>query len=166
MRAFWSGLLFCTLAVPAWAQQSPPLQPYVPPPSSAPLAPLPGDTADAPDDKPTGDVRATSNDASNISSADTRSNIAPALPEPNAAGDTAEAYLMAARTAIQGGRTGEAQEALERAESRALDRDVAPSEANDPDPSAMTRQIGDARQALSVGNPQAALQAIDAALGH
>jgi hypothetical protein len=155
--------LLCSLpAVSAVAQDAPPLQPYTPPPTSSPLAPLPGDTA-ADDDKPTGQVRANSDTASNISSADTRSNIAPALPAPYAADDSTQAFLTAARQALTAGRTGEAQEALERAESRALDRDVAPSDAATPAADPLVQQIAAARQALSVGNTQAALQAIDAA---
>ncbi len=156
-------LICCLLAAPALAQESPPLQPYVPPPSASPLAPLPGDGAAA-DDQPTGEVRASSTEASNISAADTRSNIAPALPAPAAAGDSARDYLIAARAAIAGGRTGEAQEALERAESRALDRDVAPSAAGQPAEGPVIAAIGEARQALSVGNAPAALAAIGAAL--
>ncbi len=158
-------LLLLGLATPARAQTSPPLPAYVPPPTAAPLAPLPGDSSAAADDTPTGEVRASSTEAANISAADTRSNIAPALPTPQAAGDSTQAYLRAARSAIEAGQTGAAQEALERAESRALDRDVAPSEAGAPAQSPTIQQIGEARQALSVGNPQAALQAIAAALG-
>jgi hypothetical protein len=157
--------ILCSLpALPALAQQAPPLPPYTPAPTTSPLAPLPGDTTAAGDDKPTGQVRATSDTSSNISAADTRSNIAPALPTPDANGDTPQAFLMAARQALQANRTGEAQEALERAESRALSRDVAPSQADTPLADPLVQQIGTARQALSVGNTAAALQAIDGAL--
>ena len=151
---------------PALAQVSAPLAPYVPPPTSAPLAPLPdGRTAAPAEDGPLGDVRANSDSASNNGAADTRSLIAPALPTPGAQADTARAYLEAARAALVGGHTGAAQEALERAESRALDRDVAPSTAGTAIDEPLIARIGAARQALSVGNTAAALAAIAGALG-
>ena len=155
-----AGLL---LAGQAAAQQAPPLAPYAPPATQSPLAPLPGDAGPA--DPPLGAVRLRSDTASNSSSADTRSPIAPILPDPAATGDDAAAFLRAARAALSGGRTGEAQEALERAESRLLSRDVAPSEASSPASDAASQHVAAARQALSVGNTAAALQAIDAAMG-
>jgi len=60
--------------------------------------------------------------ASNIDRADTRSTIAPRLPAP-AVGENAtpESYISAAQQALRHNRTGEAQEALERAETRVLE---------------------------------------------
>jgi hypothetical protein len=65
----------------------------------------------------------TSNSASNINPGDTSSTIAPQLPTPASGEDNAPTeYLIAARQALAAGRTGEAQEALERAETRLADR--------------------------------------------
>jgi hypothetical protein len=61
--------------------------------------------------------------ASNITLSDTRTVIAPALPAPPVpSADPPSAFLIAARRAVVIGRTGAAQEALERAETRLLGR--------------------------------------------
>lgn len=112
----------------------------------------------------TGNSLPTSTQASNITAADTRSDIAPRLPTPNATSNSPAGYLQAAKRAIAGRRTGTAQEALERAETRALDRSVDPSAANTPDSSSLVAQIGEARRALASGNMSAANSAIDGAL--
>ncbi|MBV9785481.1 MAG: hypothetical protein JO264_16865, partial [Acidisphaera sp.] len=62
------------------------------------------------------------------------------------------------------GRTGEAQEALERAESRLLDRSVAPSRADEPIRGPRIADVTAARDALAGGNRAAAIAAIDGAL--
>jgi hypothetical protein len=72
------------------------------------------------------------------------------------------AFLNAARQALARHRTGAAQEALERAETRALDRDAARGIAPTNDP--MVAQIRAAREALGHHNLGAAEQAIGAAL--
>src|SRR5271166_2747793 len=65
--------------------------------------------------------------ASNIAPADTRSAVAPALPVPAVALSAPPlSFLEAARWALAGARTGEAQEALERAETRLLDGTAQP----------------------------------------
>ncbi len=90
-----------------------------------------------------------SGQASNITSADTRSQIAPALPSPGNAG-TPEQFLNRAEQALRAGRTGEAQEALERAETRLLDRSVnGPAAANQPDNGPRVDAIRRARMALA-----------------
>lgn len=62
--------------------------------------------------------------ASNITAGDTRSIIAPTLPSPPLGPNaTPDQFLSVARRAISMNRTGEAQEALERAETRRLDYD-------------------------------------------
>lgn len=67
----------------------------------------------------------TSRQASNITPQDTRSIIAPTLPKPPLAENATPAqFLAAARDALARGQTGEAQEALERAMTRRLDRDA------------------------------------------
>ena len=97
--------------------------------------------------------------------ATTKSEIAPRLPTP-AVGEDADvrAYLLNARTALAAGRTGEAQESLERAESRLLSRDVAPSRAGVPDSSPSVTELGNARRAIGSGDPATAVQLINAAL--
>ena len=75
----------------------------------------------------------TSNKASNIGAADTASPIAPALPSPDLGpGAPPLAFLHAARAALATGRTGEAQQALEMAETRLLDRSTPLFQTNDP----------------------------------
>jgi hypothetical protein len=74
------------------------------------------------------------------------------------------AFLNAARGAIAAGRDGEALEALERAESRALDRDVRPSRVGAPSRQPVVGIIASARSALVAGDRMQTLQLIDRAL--
>ncbi len=71
--------------------------------------------------------------ASNIDAADTRSQIAPNLPSPQL-GPNAGAvdYLRAAQSSLAAGRTGEAQQSLEMAQTRLLDRSVPMGQTNNP----------------------------------
>jgi hypothetical protein len=104
-----------------------------------------------------------SDTASNIGAQDTRSELAPNLPAPSATDDI-QTLLLDARHALQTGQTGAAQEALERAETRVLDRSVPQGEervlAEDP----LTAATGQARAALAAGDIQGAIRVIDAAL--
>jgi hypothetical protein len=113
----------------------------------------------------TGESMPQSDKASNIVPADTRSNIAPTLPSP-AIGDNAAPsdYLKAARASLVAGHTGEAQQSLEMAETRALDRSVVPDQASTPADSRFVSQIGDARRALGNGDSAHAIELIDLAL--
>ena len=105
--------------------------------------------------------------ASNIVPGDTRSIVAPTLPSPPVGPDAgARDYLAAARTALAAGRTGEAQQSLEMAETRALDRSVAPSQADMPSRSRFIAQIGEARRALGSGDRAQAMAMIDQALAN
>lgn len=107
-----------------------------------------------------------SNAASNIAPSDTRSDIAPTLPDPDVAdGSGPKAYLRAARTALAAGQTGKAQESLEMAETRLLDRSVAPSKAGEPSANPTALTIRDARAALAAGDRARTLALIDTALG-
>lgn len=108
-----------------------------------------------------------SNKASNIGPSDTRSNIAPTLPDP-AVGDNAISgeYLRAARTALMAGRTGQAQQSLEMAETRLLDRSVPQGLTNDPSTNPTVARIRGARLALGQNDRQGALALIDSALGN
>jgi hypothetical protein len=103
--------------------------------------------------------------ASNIDPADTHSTIAPRLPAPPLGPDASTADLLhAARAALGRNGTGEAQEALERAETRLLDRSTAPSEASVPDNRDAVGLIGRALQAIGHHDMAQATQAIDGAL--
>jgi hypothetical protein len=72
--------------------------------------------------------------------------------------------LQDARQALAAGRIGEAQEALERAETRALARSVRPSRAGTPSDQDIVEQINKAREAVAAQDRLRALQAIDEAL--
>jgi hypothetical protein len=74
------------------------------------------------------------------------------------------AFLDAARRAIAANRTGEAQEALERAESRVLSRPVKPSKAGEPSTQKLVKEIAQARQALGEGDRLRAVQLIETAM--
>ena len=99
--------------------------------------------------------------ASNINGADTKSQIAPRLPNPEATGDDTRSLLMAADRALAHRQTGAAQEALERAETRVLTRSTDPALANRPDTQLMVRGIADARQALGQRDPARARMVIE-----
>jgi len=72
--------------------------------------------------------------------------------------------LNAAISALQAGRTGEAQEALEQAETQALDRSVPQSEGTMPITDPLVTRISQARWALGTKNIPRALIAANAAL--
>src|SRR5271166_1502490 len=115
----------------------------------------------------TGSSLPLSDKASNIAPGDTTSVIAPNLPSPPI-GENApvQDYLMAARSALLLGRTGEAQQALEMAETRALDRSVPLFQTNTPSRNPLVDEINKALQALSTGDRGGAARIIDAALAH
>jgi hypothetical protein len=101
--------------------------------------------------------------ASNITPADTRSSVAPALPTPMVGADAGvNAYLRAAHNALVAGHTGEAQQSLEMAETRVLSRVVSPDQASSADPDPAVSQIRNALQSLGDGDRGQALQIIDA----
>ncbi len=113
----------------------------------------------------TGNSLPLSDRASNITDADTRSVIAPRLPSPDVSDDAApKKFLMAARQALAAGRTGEAQEALERAETRLLSRSVSPSKVREASNNQAIADIGSARRALAAGQRSEAVQSIEAAV--
>jgi hypothetical protein len=105
-----------------------------------------------------------SDKASNIVPADTRSNIAPTLPA-SAVDQNAGPYdyLRSARASLVAGHTGQAQQSLEMAETRALDRSVVQGQVA-PISSGFISHIGDARRALGEGNSGHAIELIDIAL--
>lgn len=103
--------------------------------------------------------------ASNINGSDTRSMIAPNLPSPSVGnvGDPV-AYLRAAQSALQSGKTGEAQQSLEMAETRLLDRSVPQGQTNDPSNNPAVGQIHQALSALASGDRSGAMAAIQQAI--
>lgn len=174
-----STLLLAIAATPAMAQMSP--SPHALGTMPAAMQPTPMHTAqtqpapapmDAPISRPgneigTGQSLPLSDKAGNIGPTDTTTPYAARLPNPGI-GDNADprAYLEAARNALAAGRTGEAQEAMERAETRLLIRSVRPSRANMPSHEPVVQQITEARQALGMGDRAGAMSKLNAALNN
>lgn len=103
--------------------------------------------------------------ASNIPGSNPRSTIAPTLPNPSVGENaTPQELLMAARAALSAGRTGEAQEAMERAQTRLLDRVTPEFQTDRPSTHPGVAQISVALRALGAGDRAGALRGIDAAL--
>ncbi len=113
----------------------------------------------------TGESGPASSTASNIGPSDTHSDIAPHFPEPaiGQAGSP-EQYLMEAQHALAGHRTGEAQQALEMAETRLLDRSTPVNAAGQPDSNPMVASVAAARDALGRKDWAAARHEIETAL--
>jgi hypothetical protein len=108
-----------------------------------------------------------SNRASNIQPSDTRSNVAPTLPSSGLSlNATSRDYLKSARASLSRGRTGEAQQSLEMAETRALPGAVAADQATVSSDSVRVTQIRDALHALGSGDSAHSMQLIDVALAN
>jgi hypothetical protein len=108
-----------------------------------------------------------SNNASNTKPSNTQAINAPTLPRSGMGADaTTHDYLTAARAALAAGRTGQAQQSLEMAETRALDRSVPQSQGATPSDSPLVSQISDAIHAVGSGDKARAMQCIDLALAH
>ncbi len=107
-----------------------------------------------------------SNNSSNNVATDTHTTIAPTLPAASVGNDgTARAYLQEARDhLVATGRTGQAQQALEMAETRTLDRVIPPGEATGPSQSEMVGLISAARSALGNSDIAQTIRLIDQAL--
>jgi hypothetical protein len=110
----------------------------------------------------TGSSLPRSNNASNIDPSNTRSEIAPTLPVPPVEGT--RDLLMTASQDLSSARTGAAQEALERAQARLMNRSVARTMANAPDDSRVVGLITQARMALGRKDLQAANSYVQQAL--
>jgi hypothetical protein len=105
-----------------------------------------------------------SNKAGNISPGD-RQSVAPTLPGSGLGPDATSAdYLRAARASLGAGRSGQAQQSLEMAETRALDRSVPQGETNTPSDSQLVSRIRDALHALGSRDNKQAITFIDEAL--
>jgi hypothetical protein len=113
----------------------------------------------------TGNSLPKSDKASNITEADTRSVLAPNLPSPPL-GENASSrdYLAAARGALAAGHTGEAQQALEMAETRALDRSVPLFQTTAPIKDPLVAEIEDALHTLSAGDRLRSMRIIEASI--
>lgn len=103
-----------------------------------------------------------SDKAGNINAATTRSDLAPNLPQPGA--DTIRGLLAEARADLAAGHTGAAQEALERAETRALDRSIPVGTERVPAQDPLVSAVNQARAALAAGDLQGAAAIINGAL--
>ncbi len=110
----------------------------------------------------TGNSLPRSDAAGNINAATTRSELAPNLPQPQS--DDIGALLTEARADLQANRTGAAQEALERAETRALDRSVAVGTERVPAQNPLVEAVGQARAALASGDIRGAIAIINRTL--
>ncbi len=148
LSSFWRLALLAALATPA-AAQSPPDGQYV----------RPGNEIG------TGQSLPASDQPSNLEPTTAPVPYGYRLPTPDVDENApVSVFLDAARRALAAGRAGEAQEALERAESRALSRSVRPSRAGQPSRQPVVERISAARQALGTGDRLHVLQLIDEAL--
>jgi hypothetical protein len=112
-----------------------------------------------------GDSLPRSDRASNILPTDRRSEIAPTLPASQLGENAAtHDYLTSARASLIAGRTGQAQQSLEMAETRALDRSIPQDQVTTPSGSLLVSRIRDARHALGSGDTKHAIELIDQAL--
>lgn len=103
--------------------------------------------------------------ASNIDQMDTHSSIAPNLPSPQVgANANVVDYLRAAQYSLQAGRTGEAQQSLEMAQTRLLDRSVPQAQTNNPSDNPVVSQISQALRALAAGDRVQTMQLIQSAI--
>jgi hypothetical protein len=110
----------------------------------------------------TGNSLPRSTTAGNINGATTHSELAPNLPAPQS--DDIGQLLAEARADLQANRTGAAQEALERAETRALDRSIPVGTERVPAQNPLVDAVGQARAALASGDIRGAIAIIDRAL--
>lgn len=113
----------------------------------------------------TGESGPASSQASNIDSADTHSAIAPHLPKPMV-GENAgpDGYLRAADRALAAHKTGAAQQALEMAETRLLDRSTEAGSASQPDQNPRIAAVTAARKSLAAKDWQGARKSIQEAM--
>jgi hypothetical protein len=134
------------------------------PSANPPGAASPVPTADALQDEPHGS-QPVSTKASNTGADQPASTVAPSLPSPNVGSNaSARDYLHAARIALATGSTGEAQQALEMAQTRLLDRSTPLFQTNTPSGNPAVEKISSAIKALGAGDRMQAMQLIDEAM--
>jgi len=103
--------------------------------------------------------------ASNIAGGNATSTIAPTLPSPSIAQDaTPQQLLLYAKNALTAGQTGLAQEAMERAQTRLLDRSTPLFQTDRPSAHPGVAAISNALRALGSGDRAGAISGIDAAI--
>jgi hypothetical protein len=142
-----------------------PVPSYVTPSAMAPAGANPYTGARPGNEIGTGMSLPMGNSASNIDAQDTRSQIAPNLPSPQLGPDAMPVdYLRAAQGALAAGRTGEAQQALEEAQTRLLDRSVAYGQTSNPSENPAVAQISQALHALAAGDRGQCMQLIQSAM--
>ncbi len=155
--ALTATLLTALAAAPAFAQSVTPQG--VPPGANPETGARPGN------DIGTGMSMPMGTKASNITPSDTRSTIAPNLPTPAVGPNAMPAdYLRAAQAALSSGRTGEAQQALEMAQTRLLDRSTPQFQTNNPSDNPAVSQISQALKALAAGDRAQCMQLIQSAM--
>ncbi len=94
-----------------------------------------------------------------------QSTVLAPLPSPNVSPDERPSdFLRAAQGALAAGRVAEAQQALEMAQTRMLDRAVPLGQTNNPSDNPTIGQISQARQALAARDRTTSLQSIQAAI--
>ncbi len=104
--------------------------------------------------------------AASVALQDMRTTGVPSLPSPQGDdGRTPSYFLQAAQSALAAGRTGEAQQALEMAQTRLLDRSVPIGQTNNPSDDPLVRQTSQALQALAARDRRTCMQLIESALG-
>jgi hypothetical protein len=105
--------------------------------------------------------------ARDIVPADTSTSIKPALPGSGLGVDASSSdYLRSARDSLASGRTGQAQQSLEMAETRALAGSDTPDQAKLPSGRSRVAEIRNALHALGNGDRAQAIQMIDVALSN
>jgi hypothetical protein len=154
------AVLASLAAAPAFAQSAVPLnQQGVPPGANPATGARPGNDIGSGMSTPMG------THASNIDASDTRSPIAPNLPSPRVGpGAGAADYLRAAQASLSAGRTGEAQQSLEMAQTRLLDRSVSMGQTGNPSDNPAVSQISQALKALAHGDRAQTMQLIQATI--
>jgi hypothetical protein len=173
-----TAVLLASLITPAVAQTGmPPALGAAPPPPGAPVPTYVQPTTTPPagasyatgarpgNDIGTGMSLPMGTSASNINGQDTRSEIAPNLPSPQVGPNASPVdYLRAAQSALSAGQTGEAQQALEEAQTRLLDRSVPYGQTNNPSDNPAVAQITQALSALAAGDRGQCMQLIQSAI--
>jgi len=105
-----------------------------------------------------------SNAASNLPGQAVRPEVAPSLPTPTVTNNQPSDFLRAAQGALAAGRTGEAQQAMEMAQTRMLDRSVPLGQTNVPTSNPIVGQISQALRELGAGDREASMRTLQAAL--
>ena len=154
-----------TGTAPAYPPPGTPVPSNVPPTMAAPAGANPDTGARPGNVIGTGMSMPMGSRASNIDGADTGSEIAPNLPSPQLGPNASPVdYLRAAQSALAAGQTGEAQQALEEAQTRLLDRSVPYGQTDAPSANPAVQQITRALHALAAGDQAQCMQLIQAAI--